>query len=163
PAYTAHYDRWLAWFEEHKVEAVGFGWISRRNAGSHDPVIRVEQLPQQVPLAGGQYVDRPPDASPPPHRVHDLSSARLRAAEGLLDERIGVPGAEDPMRIVLRQTTGLRRSREVGTVEAALAGVCDGELALGPLLNVIAELVGDGAALQTEAIRPLIAEGFFLL
>lgn len=163
PAYTAHYDRWLAWFEEHKVEAVGFGWISMRNAGSLDPVIRVEQLTHQVTLPVGEYVDGVLDAIAAAHRVHDLSSARLRTAEGLLDERIGLPGAEDPMRIVLRQTTGLRRSREVGTVEAALAGVCDGELALGPLLNVIAELVGDGEALQAEAVRPLIAEGFFLL
>jgi hypothetical protein len=51
----------------------------------------------------------------------------------------------------------------VGTVEAALAGVCDGELALGPLLNVIAELVGDGEILNADAIRPLIAEGYFRL
>jgi hypothetical protein len=74
-----------------------------------------------------------------------------------------VAGAEDPIRIVLRQTQGLRRSREVGTVEAALAGVCDGELALGPLLNVIAELVGDGEIPDSDAVRPLIAEGYFLL
>jgi len=163
PGYAGHYDRWLAWFEEQKVEAVGFGWISMRNSGSLDPVIRVEQLTHQVALPVGEYVDGVLDAIAAAHRVRDLASARLRTAEGLLDERVGLPGAEDPMRIVLRQTTGLRRTREVGTVEAALAGVCDGELALGPLLNVIAELVGDGAALQTEAIRPLIAEGFFLL
>ncbi len=103
------------------------------------------------------------DAITTAHRVPDLDSALLRTAEGLLDERVGLPGAEDPMRIVLRQTTGLRRSREVGTVEAALAGVCDGELALGPLLNVIAELVGDGAMPHPDAIRPLIAERYFLL
>lgn len=163
PGYTERYDRWLAWFEEHKVEAVGFGWISMRNSGTLDPVVRVEQLTHQVALPVGDYVDGVLDAIAAAHRVQDLPSARLRTADGLLDERVGLPGAEDPMRIVLRQTTGLRRTREVGTVEAALAGVCDGELALGPLLNVIAELVGDGGAPQTEAIRPLIAEGYFLL
>ncbi|MEV4838978.1 class I SAM-dependent methyltransferase [Nonomuraea sp. NPDC049486] len=163
PGYTERYDRWLAWFEEHKVEAVGFGWISMRNSGTLDPVVRVEQLTHQVALPVGDYVDGVLDAIAAAHRVRDLPSVRLRTADGLLDERVGLPGAEDPMRIVLRQTTGLRRTREVGTVEAALAGVCDGELALGPLLNVIAELVGDGGAPQTEAIRPLIAEGYFLL
>ncbi|GAA4521789.1 N5-glutamine methyltransferase family protein [Nonomuraea ferruginea] len=163
PGYTGRYDRWLAWFEEHKVEAVGFGWISMRNSGTLDPVVRVEQLTHQVALPVGDYVDGVLDAIAAAHRVRDLPSVRLRTADGLLDERVGLPGAEDPMRIVLRQTTGLRRTREVGTVEAALAGVCDGELALGPLLNVIAELVGDGGAPQTEAIRPLIAEGYFLL
>ena len=161
--YTEHYDRWLAWFEEHKVEGVGFGWITMRNSGTLDPVVRVEQLTHKVALPVGDYVDDVLDAITTAHRVPDLDSALLRTAEGLLDERVGLPGAEDPMRIVLRQTTGLRRSREVGTVEAALAGVCDGELALGPLLNVIAELVGDGAMPHPDAIRPLIAERYFLL
>ncbi|MDA0633394.1 methyltransferase [Nonomuraea sp. MCN248] len=163
PDYAERYDRWLAWFEEHKVEAIGFGWISMRNSGTLDPVVRVERLTHRVTLPVGDYVDGVLDAISAAHRAGDLSAARLRTAEGLLDERVGLPGAEDPMRIVLRQTAGLLRTREVGTVEAALAGVCDGELALGPLLNVIAELVGDGAAPQAEAIRPLIAEGYFVL
>ncbi|GAA2297251.1 class I SAM-dependent methyltransferase [Nonomuraea roseoviolacea subsp. roseoviolacea] len=163
PGYAEHYDRWLTWFDEQKVEAVGFGWISMRNSGTLDPVVRLERLTHQVALPVGDYVDDVLDAVATAHRVEDLGAARLRTAEGLLDERIGLPGAEDPMRIVLRQTVGLRRSREVGTVEAALAGVCDGDLALGPLLNVIAELVGDGQVLQADALRPLIAEGYFLL
>ncbi|MDR8408141.1 methyltransferase [Nonomuraea sp. 3-1Str] len=163
PGYTEHYDRWLSWFDERKVEAVGFGWISMRNSGTLDPVVRLERLTHQVSLPVGDYVDRVLDAIATAHRVEDLQTARLRTAEGLLDERVGLPGAEDPMRIVLRQTDGLRRSREVGTVEAALAGVCDGDLALGPLLNVIAELVGDGQVLGADALRPLIAEGYFTL
>ncbi|GGO62104.1 DUF7059 domain-containing protein [Nonomuraea cavernae] len=163
PGYIEHYDRWLSWFEERKVEGVGFGWITLRNSGTLDPVVRVEQLTHQVTLPVGDYVDDVLDAIASAHRATDLPSALLRTADGLLDERIGLPGAEDPMRIVLRQTTGLRRMREVGTVEAALAGVCDGELALGPLLNVIAELVGNGEMPHADAIRPLIAEGYFLL
>ncbi|HEX4811765.1 MAG TPA: methyltransferase [Nonomuraea sp.] len=161
--YTELYDRWLAWFEQRKVEGVGFGWITMRNSGTLDPVVRVEHLDHQVTLPVGDYVDDVLDAIGAAHRARGLESARLRTADGLLDERTGLPGAEDPIRIVLRQTQGLRRSREVGTVEAALAGVCDGELALGPLLNVIAELVGQGEILDADAVRPLIAEGYFLL
>ncbi|RSN03497.1 methyltransferase [Nonomuraea sp. WAC 01424] len=161
--YTDHYDRWLAWFDERKVEGIGFGWITMRNSGTLDPVVRVEHLSHQVGLPVGDYVDDVLDSIAAAHRAADLDAALLRTAEGLLDERVGLPGAEDPIRIVLRQTQGLRRSREVGTVEAALAGVCDGELALGPLLNVIAELVGDGEIPNADAVRPLIAEGFFLL
>jgi methylase of polypeptide subunit release factors len=163
PGYAEHYDRWLAWFDEQKVEGVGFGWITMRNSVTLDPVVRVEQLTHQVALPVGDYVDEVLDAIATAHRVEFLDAALLRTVDGLLDERIGLPGAEDPMRIVLHQTTGLRRTREVGTVEAALAGVCDGELALGPLLNVIAELVGDGEILNADAIRPLIAEGYFRL
>ncbi|MGV9378959.1 DUF7059 domain-containing protein [Nonomuraea sp. NPDC003707] len=162
-AYAEHYDRWLAWFDERKVEGIGFGWITMRNSGTLDPVVRVEHLDHLVSLPVGDYVDSVLDAVATAHRVKELDTALLRTADGLLDERIGLPGAEDPIRIVLRQTQGLRRSREVGTVEAALAGVCDGELALGPLLNVIAELVGDGEILDSDAVRPLIAEGYFLL
>jgi hypothetical protein len=125
--------------------------------------VRVEHLAHQVALPVGDYVDSVIDAIAAAHRAQGLDAALLRTADGLLDERIGLPGAEDPIRIVLRQTQGLRRSREVGTVEAALAGVCDGELALGPLLNVIAELVGDGEIPDSDAVRPLIAEGYFLL
>ncbi|MCK2214145.1 class I SAM-dependent methyltransferase [Actinomadura sp. ATCC 31491] len=161
--YTELYDRWLGWFDDNKVEGIGFGWISLRASGSLDPVVRVEHLDHQVALPVGDYVDDVLDAIAAAHRAQGLDAARLRTADGLLDERIGLPGAEDPIRIVLRQTQGLRRSREVGTVEAALAGVCDGELALGPLLNVIAELVGQGEMPDADAIRPLIAEGYFLL
>lgn len=163
PAYAEHYDRWLSWFDERRVEGVGFGWITMRNSGTLDPVVRVEHLAHQVSLPVGDYVDAVIDAVTAAHRAQALDTALLRTADGLLDERIGLPGAEDPIRIVLRQTKGLRRSREVGTVEAALAGVCDGELALGPLLNVIAELVGDGEIPDADAVRPLIAEGYFLL
>ncbi|NUT12152.1 MAG: class I SAM-dependent methyltransferase [Nonomuraea sp.] len=163
PAYADHYDRWLAWFDERKVEGVGFGWITMRNSGTLDPVVRVEHLSHQVVLPVGDYVDDVLDSIAAAHRATDLDAALPRTVEGLLDERVGLPGAEDPIRIVLRQTQGLRRSREVGTVEAALAGVCDGELALGPLLNVIAELVGDGEIPNSDAVRPLIAEGYFLL
>ncbi|MFI7615729.1 methyltransferase [Nonomuraea terrae] len=162
-AYAEHYDRWLAWFDEQRVEGVGFGWITMRNSETLDPVVRVEHLDHQVVLPVGDYVDSVLDAVATAHRTVGLESALPRTADGLLDERIGLPGAEDPIRIVLRQTQGLRRSREVGTVEAALAGVCDGQLALGPLLNVIAELVGDGDIADADAVRPLIAEGFFLL
>lgn len=163
PSYAEQYDRWLSWFEERKVEAVGFGWITMRNSGALDPVVRVERLTHQVTLPVGGYVDEVLDSIVSAHRARDLSSARLRTADGLLDERVGLPGAEDPIRIVLRQSGGLRRSREVGTIEAALAGVCDGELALGPLLNVIAELVGNGDLPHADAVRPLIAEGYFHL
>ena len=51
---------WLDWFDAHKVEAVGFGLVTLRRGGHADPVVRVEDLRQQVqpPLgdAGGRLV-----------------------------------------------------------------------------------------------------------
>ncbi|MFI6509712.1 methyltransferase [Streptosporangium sp. NPDC050855] len=167
PRHRELYDEWLAWFEAENVTGVGFGWITLNDSGSLDPVVRVEEYALPVELPVGGYVDRVLEAVTTAHRLTDaeLLDARLALADGVVEERIGPPGAEDPARIVLRQTAGLCRSVRVGTVEAALAGVCDGDYPLGPLLAAIAELTGedpsDLRAKAPAALRPLIAEGFF--
>ncbi|MEU4830036.1 methyltransferase [Streptosporangium sp. NPDC023615] len=165
--YRELYDDWLGWFEAEDVAGIGFGWITLHASGSLDPVVRVEEYGLPVELPVGGYVDRVLEAIATAHRLTDaeLLDARLVVADGVVEERIGPPGAEDPARIVLRQTTGLGRGARVGTVEAALAGVCDGDYPLGPLLAAIAELTGeDPSDLRSKAptaLRPLIAEGFF--
>jgi hypothetical protein len=167
PRYRELYEDWLGWFESENVTGIGFGWITLNDSGSLDPVVRVEEFGQRVELPVGEYVDEVLGSITGAHRLTDaeLLGARLAPADGMLEERIGPPGAEDPSRIVLRQTRGLRRSAQVGTVEAALAGVCDGIYPLDPLLAAIAELTGedhdDLRAKAPEGLRSLIAEGFF--
>jgi len=157
PAYPARYDAWLEWLSSMKVTGIGFGWITLHDSGALDPVVRVEELTHPVELPVGAYVDDVLRAIGTAHRISDeeLLAARLKVADGVLEERIGEPGAEHPTRIVLRQTSGLRRTTTVGTVEAALAGVCDGTLPLAPLLSAIAELTGyreeDGAVAEADA------------
>ncbi|WP_283139434.1 DUF7059 domain-containing protein [Rhizohabitans arisaemae] len=169
PEYRRRYDEWLAWFDELDVTGVGFGWITLHAAGSLDPVVRVEELRQRVELPVGGYVDDVLTAMGTAHRIGDeeLLAARPRTAEGVVEERSGQPGAEDPERITLRQTRHLMRSVQVGTVEASLAGVCDGTLPLRPLLEAIAELTeedpGELTARAPEVIRSLVAEGFFII
>ncbi len=121
PAYRDRYDEWLEWFAEQDVEGVGFGWITLNDSGSLDPVVRIEQLTHQVELPVGGYVDKVLDAITTAHRLSDddLLQAALTLAEGVLEERIGQPGADDPSVIRLRRTRGLRRTADVGTVEAA--------------------------------------------
>ncbi|MBG0814438.1 class I SAM-dependent methyltransferase [Planomonospora sp. ID82291] len=165
--YRELYDDWLGWFEEMRVTGVGFGWITLHDSGSLDPVVRVEEYGRRVELPVGGYVEDVLGSIAAAHRASDaeLLAARLVADTGLLEERTGAPGAEDPAVIVLRQTRGLLRSVRVGTVEAALAGVCDGDYPLEPLLAAIADLTGDDSAelpVKTlERVRSLIAEGFF--
>ncbi|MER5620767.1 methyltransferase [Streptosporangium sp. NPDC002544] len=167
PRYRELYDDWLGWFDSESVTGIGFGWITLHDSGSLDPVVRVEEYGLPVELPVGGYVDEVLGAITTAHRLTDaqLLGARLVVAEGVLEERSGPPGAEDPARIVLRQTGRLRRSTRVGTVEAALAGVCDGDYPLAPLLDAIAELTGedpdDLRAKAPAVLRPLIAEGFF--
>ncbi|OLT31567.1 methyltransferase [Actinomadura sp. CNU-125] len=161
PEYRARYAAWLDHFERQRVTGVGFGWITLRKG---DGPVRVEELRHAVEEPVGAYVDEVLDGFRTGAEFSTGCGKTLRAAE-LVQEQIGPPGAEDPERIVLRQTGRLRRAAGVGTVEAGLAGVCDGSLPLEPLLDAIAQLTGADAAsvrAHADAVLPeLIADGFF--
>jgi methylase of polypeptide subunit release factors len=162
PEYRERYDAWLDHFEQQGVAGIGFGWISLHKSGADRPAVRVEELRHSVQQPVGAYVEKVlkglADAK-------DFSTGRLCTVAGVVQEQIGPPGAPDPERIVLRQTEGLRRAAGVGTVEAALAGVCDGTLPLEPLLDAIAQLMelpADEVRAHARAVLPeLIADGFF--
>ena len=69
------------------------------------------------------------------HGGHEATPAeRLVARVDVVQETTGAPGEADPETIVLRQQRGLRRARQVDTVEAAVVGACDGELTTGQIL-----------------------------
>ena len=90
--------------------------------------------------------------------------SRLLVRPDVQQETLGAPGAEDPETVVLRQQRGLRRARRVDTVEAALAGACDGELTVGQILDALAQLLDlEPEATRTTylpTVRELVAEGF---
>jgi hypothetical protein len=113
----------------------------------------VEQPIAPAVAEWGDALDVPVDAT-----------SRLVAREDLRQETVGPVGAADPEMIVLRQQRGLRRARQVDTVEAALVGACDGELSVGQILDAVAQLLGlDAEAARTTylpAVRDLVAEGF---
>ena len=91
-------------------------------------------------------------------------SSVLRRREDVQQETFGVPGAEDPSTVVLRQQRGLRRARTADTVEAALVGACDGDLAVGQILDARAQILGtEPAALHQQylpVVTELVREGF---
>ncbi|GGR85762.1 transferase [Streptomyces humidus] len=164
--YRARYDAWLDEFEARKVKAVGFGWITLRRTKSAEPVITVEEWPHPVEqplgdtvLAHFERLDH--------LRTHDdaaLLAGRFRLAVEVVQEQVGLPGAEDPEHVVLRQNRGMRRATKVDTVGAGFAGVCDGSLSAGRILDAIAQLVGEDPVLlrdRTPAqIRLLVEQGF---
>lgn len=168
PRYRELYEDWLAWFTAHDVTGIGFGWITLHAAGTLDPVVRVEELTHPVEEPVGAYVTDVLAGIADAYRMGDagLLASALRVAPGVTQEYHGPPGFTDPERIVLRQAGGLRRARQVDTVTAALAGVCDGTMPVDPLLAAIAELTGEPAAdlrvRAPEVLRSLIAEGFFV-
>ncbi|MFL6159476.1 MAG: methyltransferase [Marmoricola sp.] len=166
PDYYSRYDTWLSWFEDNGVEAVGFGWITLRAAGAAAPDLRLEEwrweVEQPLGAENAAHFDRLgllrglDDAG--------LLASRPRLRVDVVQETFGPAGAEDPSQIVLRQQRGLRRARQVDTVEAALAGAADGELTTGALLAAIGQLVGEDAVTgRLEDVRELVADGFLEL
>ncbi|MEU9554774.1 DUF7059 domain-containing protein [Streptomyces fumanus] len=165
-AYQERYDAWLDEFEARKVRAVGFGWITLRRSDAAEPSIVVEEWPHPVEQPLGETVrahfDRVDYL-----RAHDdaaLLEACFTLAGEIVQEQVGLPGAEDPEHVVLRQHRGMRRATRVDTVGAGFAGVCDGTMSAGRILDAIAQLMGEDPVLlrdRTPAqIRLLVEQGF---
>ena len=158
--YRRRYDTWLAWLEEQRVDAVGFGWVNLRNGGTgrHDLWDWPYDVEQPIAPAIAGWADGvTTDAG---------ADVRLVLREDVRQETVGPAGAEDPEVIVLRQQRGFRRARQADTVVAALLGACDGELAMGPLLDAVAQLLDRDPA-ETRAsylpvVRELVDEGFLV-
>lgn len=164
--YQARYDAWLDEFEARKVKAVGFGWITLRRTSAAEPVITAEEWPHPVEQPLGDTV-RAHFERLDYLRAHDdaaLLAGHFRLAGEIVQEQVGLPGAEDPEHVVLRQHRGMRRATKVDTVGAGFAGVCDGTLSAGRILDAIAQLVGEDPVLlrdRTPAqIRLLVEQGF---
>lgn len=164
--YAARYDAWLEEFEARKTKGVGFGWITLRKSGADRPSVVAEEWPHPI--------EQPLGATVRAHferqdflRTHDdaaLLGARFKLADEVVQEQVGLPGAEDPEHVVLRQNRGMRRATKVDTVGAGFAGVCDGSLPAGRILDAIAQLLGEDPVLlrdrTPEAIRMLVEQGF---
>ncbi|MFE5871656.1 methyltransferase [Streptomyces roseifaciens] len=164
--YAARYDAWLEEFEARKTKGIGFGWITLRKSGSDRPSVVAEEWPHPVEQPLGPAVrahfDRQDFL-----RAHDdagLLAARFALADEVVQEQVGLPGAEDPEHVVLRQNRGMRRATKVDTVGAGFAGVCDGSLSAGRILDAIAQLIGEDPVLlrdrTPESIRMLVEQGF---
>ncbi|MEV5980756.1 class I SAM-dependent methyltransferase [Streptomyces sp. NPDC052114] len=166
--YAARYEAWLDEFEARGTRAVGFGWITLRKTGAAEPSVTVEEWPHPVEQPLGDTV-RAFFERQDYLRTHDdaaLLAAHFKLAGEVVQEQVGLPGAEDPEHVVLRQNRGMRRATKVDTVGAGFAGVCDGSLSAGRILDAIAQLVGEDPVLlrdRTPAqIRLLVAQGFLL-
>lgn len=167
---SAEYDHmlgaWLDDFEARGVTEIGFGYVLlRRTAGAEPALARYERMPQPVAEAGlGAAMARSLDAW---DRVSDVDDARIAAsvlltAPDVTEARHHLPGAEAPSVIELHQGSGFGRVLEVDPALAALVGACDGDLAVGALIDAIAELLDvDAAALRTDLI-PRVRELLFI-
>ncbi len=163
PEYARRYDTWLSWLDEQGIEGIGFGWINlRRGKGTSNTFLHWPyDVEQPIAPAISQWADAL-DANRSLSN-QELLDARLILRADVLQEAQGQAGAEDPATIVLRQQRGFRRARQVDTVEAALAGACDGDLTVAQILGALGELLDrDDEVMHAYlvVVRDLIAEGF---
>jgi hypothetical protein len=157
PGYQEAYDAWLGWFEDQRIEGIGFGWVNLRRGGSARELL-------DHPYAVEQPVAPAVEAWSVAQRTEVGEASRLSLRVDVVQETHGDPGAEDPETIVLRQRRGLCRARQVDTVEAALTGASDGELTVRQILDALALLLDrdrdELAATYLPKVRSLVREGF---
>ena len=145
PAFTRLVDAWLDDFEGRDVTEVGFGYILlRRPEMGSATLARYESLPQA--LAGDSLGAHLAEALAAHDRLAALDDTALAAsvlvvAPDVTEARHHLPGQEDPTVIELRQGGGFGRALAVDPGLAALVGACDGDLAVGALIDAIAQLL----------------------
>jgi methylase of polypeptide subunit release factors len=165
PDYVHRYDAWLDWFASERIEAIGFGWLSLRKT-TQTPVHRLEAWTGEIAQPVGPGVAAWGRRTDELRSVDDaaLLDRTYRQAIDLVEETRGAAGADDPESIVVRLQHGVRRIRQVDTVEAGLIGASDGDLTSGQILDALASLLGrDAADLRTTyapVVRELVEEGF---
>ncbi|MET0469078.1 MAG: methyltransferase [Aeromicrobium sp.] len=165
PDYVQRYDAWLDWFASERIEAIGFGWLSLRKT-TQTPVHRLEAWTGEIAQPVGPGVAAWGERIERLRGVDDdaLLDHTVRQAIDLVEETRGAAGADDPESIVIRLQHGVRRIRQVDTIEAGLVGASDGDLTSGQILDALAALLDrDAADLRTTyapVVRELVEEGF---
>ena len=161
------YERWLSYFDQLGIEAIGMGWLHLSAAGRDQPSWRFEAWPHSVEQPVGAVFAKNRsaiDAADLP--LGELLQARLQLTD-VQQETIGEPGAADPQHIILRQRRGLLRAIRVGTVEAAVLGTMDGTLTLAQVIPAAAEVLGVDqtqlAAQVTPVVRDALRDQFLQL
>lgn len=142
PADPQRVNAWLDWFDANKVEAVGFGLITLRRGGHDDPIVRIEDLRQQVePPLGDQvaaWFDRQDWLRA--QNPETLLASRYQAAEGLQLRQEASLGPEGWTvdRQVLAMSRGLRWAEEADSLVVSLVAGANGQLSLREQLAVLA-------------------------
>jgi hypothetical protein len=170
--WRARYTRWMYWFAETGVAAVGMGLVTLWRSESDIPNLVCEDVPQPVEQPAGahlpgwiertRWLDAHDDAS--------LLTADLRCADGVVrvrdDLRDGSGTGWRTELSRLRQSHGMRWELEVDDAVAAVVAACDGSTPLAVPVAVLASSLqretGEVAAALLPVVRDLVQRGFLL-
>ena len=167
------YDDWLAWFDEHEVEGIGFGFVLMKRTDSDDPAVVVDEITQPIHPPLGQSVT---DWFTRQATLRDLSDDQVlatawRLAEDVSLEQIAQRAPDGGWAVlgqVLRQESGVRWREDVDQMVATLLVGCDGNHRMRELLSVLEtayplesgvdrDVLYDATAV---AVRHLVTRGF---
>jgi methylase of polypeptide subunit release factors len=167
PAYARLIDAWLEDFAGRGVTAVGFGYVLLRKPLAGGPTLaRYERVAGGGEAAFGPHLAACLAAHDRAALLDDgdLAASVLQVAPDVTEARHHRPGEGDPSVIELHQGGGFARRIEVDPALAALVGACDGDLAVGVLIDAIAQLMEvDAAHLRADLlprVREMLMTGF---
>ncbi|MGB3827778.1 MAG: methyltransferase, partial [Ornithinimicrobium sp.] len=170
PVGTADFERWYAaWLDDFAargIERVGFGVITVQRPSEERAAWSVlEDVRGAVATPMGPAVLTGLRARSwlAMHDDDEVLAVPWSVAPDVTEERIGTPGAPDPMVIHLRQGGGLRRVVRLDSLSAGLVGALDGELTAVQIVQALAALtdtpVGEVQAVVVPTVRALVADG----
>ncbi|RJQ82323.1 SAM-dependent methyltransferase [Pseudonocardiaceae bacterium YIM PH 21723] len=161
---------WLDWFDENKVDGIGFGFITLRRADGEGEVV-CEDLRQAYddPLGAEAigWLERA-DWLRTHGTVRGLLAARLTVPESVVLEDVSGPAEEGWSPIVrrLHRMDGPGWQHELDEIAVSLLSGCRGALPLEDVLTLLAfahdRSVDELAGLALPAVRMLIAHGMLL-
>jgi hypothetical protein len=161
---------WLEWFDQHKIEAVGFGLVTARRSDRDNPIVVCEELRQSHDEPLGDEVARWFDRQEwlAATDLPTLLDTRFRVAPGVVlkQEATQADGGWEVSRQLLEMTTGLRWVEEIDPLIVSLAGGCDGQVSLRDQIALLAaaheapaELLGPALA---GMVRHLVERGILI-
>jgi hypothetical protein len=165
------FDRWLAYYERHRIEALDTGWISMRRASGRANWFRCDDAPAaaEVPGPSGEAILRGfqrHDFLQTVRTDGDLLNVRLRLSPDLRceDSRQVAAGGSVKAASKLQLVSGLACPGEVNANVVALLSRCRGEQPLRTVVSELATELGQdpehivGPCLAV--VRPLLEQGF---
>jgi hypothetical protein len=164
------FDDWLAYDEEHGIEAIGFGLITMRKRSAGTPWFRAEEAPQDFAMPCGDHLGAAFELADFLEAVpgDELFGAVVRVApDVVLDERANpAPGGWAVGERRLRQTAGLRHDGAVDPAVSAIVAACDGRRPMAAIVSEAAAAAGvDPSGFARAALpilRRLVELGFLL-
>lgn len=161
---------WLDWFAGKRVDAVGFGIVTLHRSDRADPIVRVEDVPQELERPLGPHIfswfQRQEWLRHHPRSA--LLDARYTTPDALRLHSEMIRGADgwDIQRELLSLGSGMRWLHEVEAPVATLVGGCDGSVRIRDQIAILAAAYGEDEDDLANAFEPmirfLVERGFIL-